>query len=397
MRDYPMSYKENSGFKRCANSVSVDSGSDRIVFNAVFDVAKSASGGKVNAEGSANGSFSVGIKDITTDIDYDYHGWNPFNPEEVAFTLHFNSEVKTDIHGSAAATIPLGKAYIQIPGTPLNIAISLTAHVSADGNITVDYTTQNVMEIGWKKQCGLKKDYACKADATCDVDALLTAKVTMLADLRLGFKKASLGIANAQVCSGISGAAKLETDLLGDLPTCLDLQVYVPLSWGVNQQGCVLTEVSSKLKATGVIWNSENSPVHMQWHFEDGKKVEACTRNDRVEQELVTAENEPLKETDPFEFAPLEFDFIELDQYSMYLDPGQSMDIGFESIPEGYSVSDLIYEVEDGSVCSVSNGTVYALASGSTIVKVKTSDGLFTVAFVVTVKYDYSVPTFEEL
>ena len=73
------------------------------------------------------------------------------------------------------------------------------------------------------------------------------------------------------------------------------------------------------------------------------------------------------------------------------------MDIGFVNIPDGYGINDLIYEVEDSSVCSVSGGNVRALASGSTIVKIKTKDGLLSVSFVVNVRYDYSVPEFESL
>ena len=81
----------------------------------------------------------------------------------------------------------------------------------------------------------------------------------------------------------------------------------------------------------------------------------------------------------------------------MYLDPGESMSIGFESIPEGYTLNDLVYEIEDSSVCSVSNGIVTAKESGSTILKIKTKDGMLTAAMIIVVNYDYSLPEFESL
>ena len=122
-----------------------------------------------------------------------------------------------------------------------------------------------------------------------------------------------------------------------------------------------------------------------------------CTRKEPIEQELTTPEGEPLEEINPFDFELIEFDFIELVSYTMYLGEGESLNIGFDNIPEGYTQNDLKYEVLDPSVCSVSNGTVKGNAPGSTIVKISTSDGMFTVSLAVTVNEDYSVEGFQSL
>ncbi len=379
-----------------ANSAKVDKSGNQIVFTAKFDVQKSASNDRVKA--SSNGQLVVGVKNIRADVKYESEPFRILSPKVVECRLHFDTEVSSELHGSVAASIPLGEAYIQVWG-PLNIKLMLTAHLGADGNISISYTTKNVLTTGWRKGAGLNKSFDSTPSVNFEADATLTAEATLLADLRIGFKKASYSLTNAQVTSGAVAVGKMEADLLGDQPTCLDLQLYVPLRWGVNQEGCLITDINKNWKHSAVIWDSGSSPVKLHMHLEDWERTsgDVCTRTDPIEQELTTPEGEPLEEINPFDFEPLEFDFIELVSYAMYLDEGESMDIGFESIPEGYSQSDLKYEVQDSAVCSVSNGKVSGNAPGSTVVKISTSDGMFTVSLAVTVNEDYSVEGFEEL
>lgn len=388
-----------------SNSAKVDKGGDHVVFTASFDVERNTEienrpGYKnIDASAAANGQLVVGIKNIKVDVKYESAAWyKPLSPKVVECSLHFDTEVSSTIHGSVGASIPLGEVYIQVWG-PLNIKLMLTAHVGADGNIAISYTTKNVMTIGWKKDSGLRKNFDSTPTAEFEADATLTAEATLLADLRIGFKKASYSLTNAQVTCGAVAAAKLEADLLGEQPTCLDLKLYIPLRWGVNQSGCLLTDISGKLKFSGVVWDSESSPLKLHMHLEDWVRTagDECTRQESVEQELTTPEGEPLEEINPFDFEPIEFDFIELVSYTMFLKEGESMNIGFDSIPEGYTEADLKYEVEDPSICSVSNGTVSAGKSGSTIVKISTTDGMFMVTLAVTVNEDYTVEGFESL
>jgi len=380
-----------------SNSAKVDKGGDHITFTANFDVEKS-SNENVSANASANGQLVVGIKNIGVDVKYESEPFRILKPKVLEFDFHFDTEVSSEIHGSVAASIPLGEAYIQVWG-PLNVKVMLTAHLGADGNVSISYTTQNVMTVGWQSGTGLRKSFDSDASVDFEADATLTAEATLLADLRIGFKKASYSMVNAQASCGAVAVAKMEADLLGDQPTCVDLKLYVPLKWGVNQQGCIVTDINSKWKYSGTIWDSGNSPVQMHMHLEDWVRTagDVCTRTETVEQELTTPEGEPLEEIDPFDFEPIEFDFIELVNYSMYLGEGESLQIGFENIPEGYSEADLKYEVMDPAVCSVSNGTVRGNAAGSTLVKISTGDGMFMVSLAVTVNEDYTVEGFQGL
>lgn len=403
MKGYNMSARGGDySLVKLANSAKVDSSGDHITFTANFKVEKSASrpesGSAANTKASADGQLKVGIQNIKADVKYESEKNNVLKPKVIELKLHFDTEVSSNIHGNVATSIPLGEVYIQIWG-PLNIKLMLTAHLGADGNISISYTTKNVLMVGWQKGAGLGKDFDSKANVDCDMDATLTTEITLLADLRIGFKKISYSVANAQITSGAVAVAKMEADLLGDLPTCVDLKLYVPLKWGVNQSGCLITDINSNWKYSAVIWDSGSSPIKLHMHLEDWQRTagDVCTRTEPVEQELMTPEGEPLEEVNPFDFEPIEFDFIELVSYAMYLGEGESLTIGFDNIPEGYTQSDLKYEVLDPSVCSVSNGTVRGNAAGSTIVKISTNDGMFTVSLAVTVNEDYSVDGFQSL
>lgn len=397
MKAYDMSARDGDyTLTNLANSAKVDSSGDHILFTASFDVQKSASNERANA--SSNGQLVVGVKNIRADVKYESEWYNILSPKVVECKLHFDTEVSSEIHGSVAASIPLGEAYIQVWG-PLNIKMMLTAHLGADGNISISYTTKNVLSVGWKKGTGLGKSFDSSPSVDFEADATLTAEATLLADLRVGFKKASYSVTNAQITSGAVAVGKVEADLLGDQPTCVDLQLYVPLRWGVNQEGCIITDINKSWKHSAVVWDSSSSPVKLHMHIEDWQRTpgDVCTRTESVEQELTTPEGEPLEEINPFDFEPLEFDFIELVSYTMYLGEGESLNIGFDNIPEEYTQSDLKYDVQDSSVCSISGGTVTGNAAGSTIVKISTSDGMFTVSLAVTVNEDYSIEGFQGL
>lgn len=420
MKAYDMSARDRYVPVQVANSAKVDKGSDHIVFTASFDVQKSASmesrykqnysnlpegvnrpdySNDAKVDASANGKLVVGIKNISADVKYESSEWyKPLDPKVVEFKLHFDTEVSSEVHGSVAASIPLGEAYIQVWG-PLNIKVMLTAHLGADGNVSISYTTENVLSVGWQKGSGIGKSFDSSANANFEADATLTAEATLLVDLRIGFKNVSYSMTNAQVTCGAVAVGKVEADFLGEQPTCVDLQLYIPLKWGVNQEGCIITDINSNWKHSGVIWDSSNSPVKLHMHLEDWQRTpgDVCTRKEPIEQELTTPEGEPLEEINPFDFEPLEFDFIELVSYTMYLGKGESMNIGFDSIPEGYTQADLRYEVLESSVCSVSGGTVRGNNAGSTIVKISTSDGMYTVTLAVTVNDDYSIEGFRAL
>ena len=119
-----------------------------------------------------------------------------------------------------------------------------------------------------------------------------------------------------------------------------------------------MTSISSKLKASGVVWDSENSPVNQRFHWEDGVLVEACTRGqgDEVETDTVNEDGEPYDEYELFDFEEIVFGSIQVSAQMIYLSSGETQTIQILSVPGEYAASDLVYTVDDSSVCSVSGG-----------------------------------------
>ena len=381
---YGLSSNGDYQLMQLANGIQTDFGGDHAVFKANID----------------NATFTVGIKDIKVTVDYDHEAFRPLAPKKVMAQVKFNTEVSSHIEGSISKAIPLGQVDINVAG-PVTLRLKLVANLGADGEITLSYTTTNVLDVGWKKGTGISHNFKSTPHLDFEAQVTLTAEAKFLVDLRIGIWELSYSIVNAEVAAGVVATAKVEADLLGNLPTCIDVLIYVPLRWGINQEGCLLTDIIKDAKYSQTIWDSTNSPIQLHFHFEDLVRTpgDVCTRGEgeEVVQENTTEAGEPLPDYHEFKFEKVEFDFIELSSYTMYTGVGETMGIGITSTPDGYSESDLVYTVEDGSVCSVSGGVVVGKAPGSTIVKISTPDGVFTTSLAVTVNEDYKIEGFERL
>lgn len=366
---------------RLANGVKMDVGKDHATFIAT-----------VSKDGN-KAEFRFGIKDIKITVDYK-HGWSVLDPKEVKLNVKYDTVIESNAEFHSSTSIPLGSLDINISG-PLFVRLSLTANVGADGQMELNYTIHNTSNMGWKKGNGISKSFTSGATGKLEGEITLTAEVTAMADLRVSYYVGSESIANAQVTTGVVIIAKEDADLLGNQPTCVDVFGYVPLRWGVNQKGCLLTKINSKWRLSGVIWDSKNSKITVHLHWEDDLRTanDECTRGkgEEVVQEQEQHDGSPLDEYEIFEFTPISFDFIELKEYVTFMDPGGQYEMIFKSIPEDYTKATLVYTVEDPSVCSVNAGVVTGLNAGSTLVKIATPDGMFSVTFVVIVNYDYSI------
>lgn len=357
---------------------------------------KDADGNNTSAsyDYSGNAEFRFGIKNIKVTVDYEHDFLNVLGAKKVNFKLNYDTEVTFDAKGHVGTSIPLGDMVIKVWG-PVNVKVSLVANIGADGKITISYTTQNCAHAEWKRGSGVSAGHDSTPHLTVDADGTLSAEATALAELRVGIWDAQYGLANVQVTSGIVAVAKVDADLLDDEPDCCDLLIYVPLRWGVNQKGCLITDINKDWKYSQTIWDSENSPVKMHFHFEDFVRTpnDECTRggDKEVKTEDTDENGDPYDEYKLFEFVPIEFDFVELVSYTMFVDIGETGKIEIANIPEGYSENDLVYSSDDTSICTVSGGTVNGVGAGSTIVRIGTTDGAYEVTLAVTVRDDYSV------
>lgn len=381
-----------------SNNVKVDKGANYVKFTAT---ANSKYKGN-NSNASTTGTIVAEIKDIKVTLDYDTD--HVINPDYVNANVTFDTNVSSTITGEFSKSIPLGEVWINVAG-PVQLRLVLTANVGANGEVSISYTTDNALNVGYKKGAGLQKSFTSTPSLDFEAEATVTAEVTALVDLVVGFNilwtNCSQSIINAQVTTGLVAIGKTEGDLLSEEPMCTDVIVYVPLRWGINQESCILTAISSKLKYKATVWDSENSKFKLHLHFEDGARSanDECTRGkgEEVVQDDVDEKGDPFDELEFFEFEMIDFDFIKLESNLIMLNENESKSINVISIPEGYEESDLIYEVQDTTVCSVTNNSVTAVGAGSTVVKVKTSDGTYSTTVSVTVFEDFSIEGFEPL
>lgn len=399
VNNYGMSYynSDNACIQTLGSSVKTEKGNDFVRFTANADASAKGNG----SSGKVTGTLVAEIKNIKVTIEYDN---NILNPKYVTAKLTFDTNVSSTITGEFSKSIPLGEVWISVAG-PIQLRLVMTANVGANGEVSLSYTTDNVLTVGYKKNAGLQKSFKCVPELNFEAEATVTAEVTALADLIIGFNvcftEYSKSILNAEVTTGLVAIAKTDGDLLSEEPMCTDIVLYVPLRWGINQESCILTSINSKFKYKQTVWDSESSELKTHLHFEDGVRTadDLCTRGEGEEivQEDVDENGDPFEGLELFEFEMIDFDFIKLDSNLIMLNEGESASIQFTSIPEGYSKSDLIYEVTDTNVCSVISGNIIAQGAGTTVVKVKTSDGMYATSFGVTVFEDFSVDDFEPL
>ncbi|NBJ96397.1 hypothetical protein D5282_03470 [bacterium 1xD8-48] len=331
-------------------------------------------------------TLETAISDITVTSDVDFGILSGLKKADM--TLTFQDSAKAEYKSDhKSKQIPLGTVEVLLGSTPLTARFSLVANLGFDGEVTLEYSSQVVANVNYRKGNGLAKSVN-NNNPKCDLhaEATMTVEPSVKADL------CCLGrsLANVKVTSGVVAIAKLDADILGDQPTCTDIYAYVPLRWAVNEDGCVMTAISNSLQASDVVWNSENSPFTLEFHWEDGVLVEACTRGKKVRAEKVDDDGKPFDEYKEFDFEEIVFGFIKVASQNLYLSPGETMSIGFLALPDGYGAADLVYQPENASVCSAGGGSVTAIGSGSTTLFISTADKKYSIYVTVIVESEYN-------
>lgn len=379
-----------------ASGVNVDKGKNHVVFKAQI----SGKGPENGSKSKYYGDMVVAIKNIKTTVDYEHVFLNPLAAKEISATVTFDTEISSDIKADFSRTIPLGEVYLSVWG-PINLRMALSANIGANGEVSISYTTDNALYVGWKKGNGLQKSFNSNPELNYNADTTLTVEATILCDLVIGWKDLKKSIVNAEVTTGLVAIGKSDGDLLSKEPICTDVLVYVPLRWGINQRACILTDIKADLKCKQTVWDSTNSRIQLHMHFENQVRTagDKCTRGDKKEvvQEKTDEKGNPINEIELFDFEVLDFDIIRLETYLVFLDENSSAKIGVTYLPEGYSENDLVYDVDNSEICSVNGGNITTHNEGSTIVRVHTSDNMFTVSFAVIVMEDYNVEGFKPL
>lgn len=337
---------------------------------------------------SSGANFKIGIENISATIDYDYKAFAGLN--YVTAKLSYDTVAEASITNSYSRTIPLAEVVVNVAG-PINIRFLLEANIAADGTITVTYSSTSAASVTYKKGLGLIHNITSKTEMPMEAHSSVSAQLAMMFEVRL----IQWGLVNAEVSTGIAGKADLEADIL-EGKYVGDVLIWVPLEFGVNQKGCLVTDIMKNAKYKKKIWDSETSPYKWKWHFDNSDKPSSTEDGEEIE--IKDENGEPIDEYKMFDFEPIDFDFINLTAYVMFIDENESQKIGISHIPEDYTENDLVYEVQDTDICTVSSdGTVTALRHGSTFIKISTSDRTTCAVIAVTVSENLTIEDFESL
>ncbi len=275
-----------------------------------------------------------------------------------------------------------------------------------DRNISVEAKIESTMSVGMGLYCvGLKKRLI-GADIIFGVGAKASGKVNLVdpenhliemvkddeyttnADAALLQKVITTtteiisDIAKSQGGSYTAGDNEVQLHL----EMCADIIGYgiLKIELGNDSQICKLFGISGK----SYTFLEENNATFYHAHIEDFKfaegfanavwgsdarKLDLCTKkfkpfDEADEEESETAEDESIQSDDG---TIIEGKYISLSQLGVSLSQGEQYTVGIETLPEGYSIADVKYSVQDTSVATVnSNGLVTAIAEGSTMLVV---------------------------
>ncbi len=354
----------------------------------------------------AAGSFSVDVENIQLEAVYNPGGpleLDIFHPKDFSARLSFDARIVSNLSYSVSQTITLGEVDVIIPNVPITITFTLKAHLAADGTITLTYTSNNVASVVYKKGCDVQPNFRSNSDLQLEADLTLTAEAIAGMHLKLGWHKASIEICNFSVTTGAVAVVQFDLDLLGSEPNCADLQIYVPLRFGLNQDSCLLTNISKKLKYEMTIWDSTNSAIKLHKHEEDihdgtgFHEVPECTRGSASEATPIPeGEEQPIDEYDLFDFKQIAFETIKVAQSMYFISAGEIIVPEIIELPSDLVLTDIIFISEDTGVCVTAGQTITGIGPGSTTVLIQDREGRYQARVAITIYENYDID-FESL
>ena len=156
----------------------------------------------------------------------------------------------------------------------------------------------------------------------------------------------------------------------GQVKVCADLSLHWLAEMTFNTKKTLLARFGLSQSYTLL---DEDDQIFGRKHLENGHFVDHCTVTDRA------ARAEERKEEDPQK--------ISLSRYALVLEAGSSAAVPLQSLPEGYTVKDLVLQSEDSSVAALQGQQVQALSVGSTRIRIATADGKHQVYLSVLVRH----------
>lgn len=328
----------------------------------------------------SNEALSVS-KGISKDL---YGDFSKVNSSDFLSSLKNLYQEKNDAEDT---TLSLCKIVLPIPEAPvLNISLNLELHLSASGKAELTLTQAN--SVGFETRNGqmrMIKDSDGKAEAS------VKATTQLLAGIRIGLNLMNGTLMDAGVNAGAEGNVKTTAHLYDETGNMTDVVTEIPadtcektaagnpnvlICTDVNAHWVLNVLLNSSKSIAGKfgmdkefdILNEDNAPLIpcLNKHFENGHAVDFCTRKSR--KILPTAEGITTSK------------HICLKDYSFAVKLHDLKQIEIETLPEGYTLNDLVFESSHEEAASVdSGGCVHGNSPGSAVITIHTKDQVHSI------------------
>lgn len=342
---------------------------------------------KIGKEGELNQYVSVfgdvTIKDIVINTDFDIWGNFVITSADVSIdsTLEFSGGVK----GEVSKTIPLTVIPLSIAGVA-TANFNVSVKVGAEGEVSLEFSVDTTQGVEYKA-FKLPKIYKNVSNPKLELE--ITAKGYIrpqcVADILVG----PFSVIDFKIYSGFE--AKAETKIGKDtgILRCADIYAYVPLVIGIDpEKDSALGKLGASVSWS--IWGSKDSPIRETWHVEKLKIVPECTFTEEEEDKPIEPEEvfdnmEDIIDTELLEYSISSGRGLNISTFSVSIDVGKNDRIGIISIPDGYTVEDIIFKSSNPECVQVDNqGNITAISQGVVTIWISTSDGEYSMACTVT-------------
>ncbi|MCM1506000.1 MAG: Ig-like domain-containing protein [Ruminococcus flavefaciens] len=334
------------------------------------------------------------VKDINLNAKVDWE-FNPFKgglkvnniymglnyTNEVSATTEFSVDGDVDLLDVSKTlsepSLYLGKLSIKIcPGLSVNLKANL--EFEASGELKVVLTIENTK--GFEMSGGhVRPINETHTSSELTLNGKVGAYLKLTLALSLDYLVGDVELFSVSLKVGPTITAELTANSDVDVVCAqVDGWLTIQVTVGFLEPILKLFDIPSSMKIVDI--GKDDSPVRFDLHLENFAVVPSCTVNGETTTEATT------------EAVTVPVGIFSLKKSYVSVDVGSSSKIELESLPSGYSASDVVWESSNPSVASVdANGNISANSTGTTSITAKTKDGKYSASCAVNAKGDIVV------
>lgn len=241
------------------------------------------SGIKLGKNGKLKGTFDLEIPNITAKMDLDC-SWSGIKIHEATASITEKAKTTVLLEYTAAqsemapgvsGTKELTRVPFPLGATGLSLDLVVSLFYDAKGKVSITYTLEATQGIQYKDG-----DFRYISEFKNSLD-LPSVEASAKAGLQLGLNITAFEIWDIIGVDGKIGpgvTASMENHITEKL-TCVDASLYMYLKIELNPE-TILGEFTNNVlhyQLEKTVYDQNSSPLNMKFHFENSKKVDACT------------------------------------------------------------------------------------------------------------------------